>query len=269
MFIVRNLYEFHVLGILIFLVVCYLPSTLFANPLSVYDTIQEKKIIRVGVSFDYPPLNANQDGVEMKMVKQISNFLEVKVQLVPYPLTKLIDALKKKQLDMIVAGLSCNIERAKHIWFSKPYIETKTALLVSNKVLSKIQYNDRFEDLKEILFSNSLKNLLHYKILVKKDSIYMNRYPLKSQIYVTNQEGLYRLKTGDAVGILHDLLFLEHTIRQDVSWRKSFRLIINHDDVHKLCIGLPFGAIILKNQIDFWIDDALVSKKNLFPTSSF
>ena len=61
------------------------------------------------------------------------------------------------------------------------------------------------------------------------------------------------LKKRKVNGFVHDSLYLEYLYNTNGSYRSSYKLLKGGKVTEKLCIGLPFGDIILKNQVDLFI----------------
>lgn len=230
---------------------------------SLYKEILSKKLLRIGISIDYPPLNFNKGtkGVEIELAHKLSEFLGIKYTLVPLSVSEYIPAIVNNKVDIVIAGMSRNLERGKTIWFSQPYLVLSPAVLVNKRVLPQTQFGEEFEQA-PIKTLWDLKRLPRFTFAVKKGSTYENilqqYFPDSKAIIVSsNQEGLEFLQKGKVQGFIHDSLYLQYIYRNKSHYKGLFKLLSGGKHVEKLSIGLPFGSIILKNQINFFISEML------------
>jgi ABC-type amino acid transport substrate-binding protein len=224
-----------------------------------YKSITTNKILKVGISKHYPPLNfkSGSRGLEINMAKKLGKFLNVKVKFIPLPVSEYINALKTNKVDILISGLSRNLKRANFLWFSTPYITITPAVLVRKNILPQTKFGDEFEKAPIKTLWN-LRQSSRFKLAVKKGSSYIqilnDKFPSMKQIIVkTNKEGLNKLLKGRVDGFIHDSLFLDYMYRNNIKLRNKYKLLQGGNLVEKICIGLPFGDSILKNQIDLFI----------------
>ncbi len=233
------------------------------EPGQVYKSIMERKTVRIGISTHYPPLNfhSGKKGVEIEMARKLGEFLGVKIVKVPMTVSEFVPAIKNGKVDIVIAGFSRNIERARDIWFSRPYITLSPGVLVIKGVLPQTRFGDEFEE-SPIKTIWDLKRISRFRFAVKKGSTYEyllnDKLPDMPKIIVkTTKEGLEMLKSGKAHGFVHDSLFLQYLYRTSASYRGPYRLLTGGRLVEKICVGLPFGDTILKNQIDVFIEELM------------
>ena len=224
-----------------------------------YRSIIERGEIRIGISKHYPPLNfkAGKTGVEIEMAKELGKFLGVRTTTVHLSLSDYIPAIETGKVDIVMAGLSRNMERAKKIWFSEPYISMTPGVLANRRRLPQTRFGDKFEQ-NPIRTIWDLKNISGFKFAVKKRSAYEQllgrEFPDMQKVIVsTNEEGLNALKSGSAHGFVHDSLFLQYLYSHSSEYRGNYTLLQGGNRHENICVGLPFGDSVLKNQIDIFI----------------
>lgn len=226
-----------------------------------YEKIKARGEIRIGISMNYPPLNFNsgEKGVEMEMAKKLGNFLDCSVKFVPLPVSEYISALEEGKVDILMSGLSRNMVRAKKIWYSVPYLTLTPAVLVRKAVLPQTQFGEQFEQRPfETIFD--LRRLNSFTFALKKGSTYevllSEKFPDFPQVIVANdEEGLKKVEDGEAQGFVHDSLYLQYMYSKDAKLKRNYQLLSGGRIEEHLSIGLPFGAVILKNQIDIFIQE--------------
>jgi len=234
-----------------------------AGAADLYGTIMAKKEIRIGISKHYPPLNFNagKKGVEMEMAKKLGKFLGVKVKLIPLSVSQYMTALEKNRVDILLAGFSRNLKRAKSVWFSIPYVTITPGVLVRKGKLPRTRFGDEFEQapFKTIW---DLERINKFKFTVKKGSTYEylleNHFPHMPRVSVnTDEECMDLLQKGKVHGFVHDSLYLEYLYSTSAKIRGPYTLLKGGNRREMLCIGLPFGDLVLKNQIDIFISELI------------
>ncbi|HEX7557370.1 MAG TPA: transporter substrate-binding domain-containing protein, partial [Leptolinea sp.] len=92
----------------------------------VWDRIQKNNKIIVGTSWDYPPfssVNSNFQvvGFDIALIEEMSRRLKIPMEIQNYSFEGLPDALQINQIDLAVAAISENPERAQQMSFSPIY----------------------------------------------------------------------------------------------------------------------------------------------------
>jgi len=109
--------------------------------------IMERKKIIVGLSPEYPPFEFKNEaggiiGFDVDIAKKIAEKLKVDLEIREYKWEELIPALKRKEIDVIISGMTRTLERAIVVNFTEPYYQTGQSILLSAK-----RKNLDFEDL--------------------------------------------------------------------------------------------------------------------------
>lgn len=239
----------------------------------IYTSILKSGKIRIGVSRYYPPLHntiqkngkLHHYGAEIRMAKSLGKFLGVQVETIPLDMKDYVPSLQKRQVDVLIAGLSRNLKRGKEIWFSDPYYRITPGVLVDTRILPQTNFGDEFE---EDPFRTiwDLKRLPDFTYAVKRDSSYADlikeKFPGQKIKYVsTNEEGLQLLLSNKVHGFVHDSIFLKYQYEKTPEWKNRYLLLRGGPLVEEISVGLPIGDCILKAQIDFWISEILRQNK--------
>lgn len=129
------------------------------------DTLQrvvDFKVLKVGMSGNQPPMTmANREGglmgFDVDLAKALADAMKVKLEIVPMPFGKLMEALEKDEIDMIVSGLAITPERTEMVSFVGPYMMSGKSILTKDSVLAKMSGSKEFnrKDLKLLALSNS------------------------------------------------------------------------------------------------------------------
>jgi ABC-type amino acid transport substrate-binding protein len=230
------------------------------SPDRAYQAITSRKKITVGISSHYPPLNfKGQTGLDLELASALGKFLGVRVQYKILKITEYVSAIETGKVDIVIAGMSRNMTRAQRIWFSEPYLTVTPAMVVNKRLLPQAKVGDQFET-ESIKTIWDLKRLNYFTIAVKKGSSYIellkNQMPdMEQKIITTNDEGINLILKGKINGFIHDSLYLEYIYNKNTRLRSSCTLLRGGKQVEKICIGLPFGDMVLKNQVNTLITE--------------
>ena len=115
-----------------FAIITLLISLAGISQASTFEQVLKTGTIRIGVSLFEPWVIKNKDGeldgFEIQIAKQLAKDLGAKPEFKVVEWENLIDALKSKEIDIIIAGMAITPERALHINFSNPYASSGISL---------------------------------------------------------------------------------------------------------------------------------------------
>ena len=103
------------------------------------------KPLRIGISTEYPPIafkkkiGGNPVGVEVDFAKKLSGKFNRPVQFVELKFEQLIPALLKKEIDVIMSGMSITKGRKVRIAFAEPYLTNGLVTLMRDETIK--EYN--------------------------------------------------------------------------------------------------------------------------------
>jgi polar amino acid transport system substrate-binding protein len=108
------------------------------------DRIIESGEVRVGMTGTQPPLNVKNKngkliGYEVDLVEILAESMGVKATLVEMPFPKLLSALSKGEVDMVVSGMAITPERNTRVAFVGPYLLTGKSILTKSGTLAAAQ----------------------------------------------------------------------------------------------------------------------------------
>lgn len=119
-------------------------------------SIQEKGVIVVGTSADYPPYEFHKEidgkdtivGFDIALAQKVADDLGVELEIVDMSFDGLLPALIGKKIDFIAAGMNPTDERKKSVDFSKIYYDTSQTMLVLEENKDLLNTIDSFDGLK-------------------------------------------------------------------------------------------------------------------------
>src|SRR5437868_1703335 len=96
------------------------------------DTQQE---LIVGTNADFPPFSFIKDGTivgfDIDIAHEVAHRLNKKLTLIDLPFIALIPELQMGAIHIIAAGMTATEERAKQVYFTRPYIQGVPLLVIS------------------------------------------------------------------------------------------------------------------------------------------
>ncbi|MES0491029.1 MAG: transporter substrate-binding domain-containing protein [Leptospirales bacterium] len=249
---------------------------------SLFNKVLSKKILRIGISENYPPLSFKTDknkfdGIEIEMAKSFTTFLEgilsggetknsnkttlnkpiISLEWVLVKPDNYVAKVKNHEVDLLLGGVSRNMSRSQQMWFSEPYYTFTPAVLFDRHKLPQAKYGEFFEE-RTYRTLWDLKNLKNIKLAVKTGSVYeeliQTRLPNAVIVKVdTNDIGLNKLKARQVDGFVHDSIFFDSKMREEPNFHGNFILLKGGNRKEVLCIGLPMGDTVWLQTVNAWL----------------
>ncbi len=119
-----------------------------ASAQSTIETIQKRKVMRVGFSSFVPWAMQNKKGeyigFEIDVAKRLAKDLGVRYEPVPTAWSGIIPALLTNKIDVIIGGMGVTEERAKQVGFTIPYDQDELVILASTKAAGNLKSIEDF-----------------------------------------------------------------------------------------------------------------------------
>jgi ABC-type amino acid transport substrate-binding protein len=106
------------------------------------ERIVERKEVRVGMSGNQPPFTFKSrsgriEGFEVALAESMANAMGVKLKLVSKPFARLLPALERGEVDLVMSGVTMTAERSMKFAFVGPYyVSGKSVLTRSDDLAS-------------------------------------------------------------------------------------------------------------------------------------
>jgi polar amino acid transport system substrate-binding protein len=110
----------------------------------VLDRIAKTNTLRVGMTGTQPPFNVtNRDGeligMEVDLANLLASAMGVELEIVEMPFDKLLPALEKGNVDLVMSQVTATLERNRRVAFVGPYYVSGKSLLTKSSTLAAIQ----------------------------------------------------------------------------------------------------------------------------------
>lgn len=151
----------------------------------VYQKIQERGTLIVGLSADYAPyeFHATVDGkdkivgFDISIAQKIADDLGVKLKIEEMGFDGLLGAMSTGKIDMIISGMSPTPERLKEVNFSDPYSDVKQRVVVRKADVDKFTSVKDFDGLKVAAQKQSTQEELAQNELVGSKVVSLQKVP--------------------------------------------------------------------------------------------
>ncbi|VXC93785.1 Extracellular solute-binding protein [Burkholderia sp. 8Y] len=179
-----------------------------AQASSTLQAVLQRGTLRVGDCLTFAPFgfydkNGQADGYDVDLAKELAKQMGVKLEVVNTTSANRIPNLQTSKVDVVFCNFTRNLERAKVIEFTAPYVVASEALLV--KKSSGIQ---------------SVKDMANRTIATVKgstngDEVRSLNMPIKIQEYDSSQAAILAVKQGQADAMIEDNNFLAYQAKLD------------------------------------------------------
>ena len=131
--------------IFIFLIL-FLPLMVFPQEGKILKQILKKGELRIGTTGVQPPFSMKSKegklmGYDIELAKLLTNALKLKATFVEKPFSELLPALEKKEVDIVMSGMTITPERNLKFVFVGPYMISGKSILAKSKRMANLNEN--------------------------------------------------------------------------------------------------------------------------------
>lgn len=181
-----------------------------AAPQSALQTVLQRGTLRVGDCLSFAPFgfydkDGNPDGYDVDLAKALAKEMGVKLEMVNTTSANRIPNLQTNKVDVVFCNFTRNLERAKEIGFTHPYVVASEAMLVRKN--SGIQSAHDMAG----------KTIATVKGSTNGDEVRNLGIDVKIQEYDSSQAAILAVKQGQADAMIEDNNFLAYQAKLDPS----------------------------------------------------
>ncbi len=227
--------------------------------------ILEKGELKVAGDSSYEPFyipNSKEGypGFDYELGKAYADFLGVKYKFISYPeFNEFAEAIKNKEADIALSGISSNLERSKKLKFSEAYLVATPAALIRKSALppppeGNIITTQSFRsildlsDLSGVTFAvRSFSNRHEY--LLKK---FKNN---RIFTYVDTPSAWEAVKNGTANCLVADSFYIKGILLKDKSIASNFRPLLEPVQREDISAAFPQGDILFIRNFEFFLQE--------------
>ncbi|MFM0379808.1 transporter substrate-binding domain-containing protein [Paraburkholderia strydomiana] len=179
-----------------------------AAPASTLQAVLQRGTLRVGDCLTFAPFgfydkDGNADGYDVDLAKELAKQMGVKLEVVNTTSANRIPNLQTAKVDVVFCNFTRNLERAKVVEFTSPYVVASEAMLVkkSSGIQSAKDMNGR--------------TIATVKGSTNGDEVRSMGIPVKIQEYDSSQAAILAVKQGQADAMIEDNNFLAYQAKLD------------------------------------------------------
>lgn len=208
-----------------------------AAPQSALQTVLQRGTLRVGDCLSFAPFgfydkDGNPDGYDVDLAKALAKEMGVKLEIVNTTSANRIPNLQTNKVDVVFCNFTRNLERAKEIGFTNPYVVASEAMLVRKS--SSIQSAHDMAG----------KTIATVKGSTNGDEVRNLGIDVKIQEYDSSQAAILAVKQGQADAMIEDNNFLAYQAKLDPS------LTVTNEAL----VPLEYNAFGVKQGDQVWIN---------------
>jgi polar amino acid transport system substrate-binding protein len=242
-------------GLMVFLISLLLCAPEIARPVTPFEVfeastlnqvVKRNKLI-VGTEMKFFPFEYSDEkgqplGFDVEIAQLAAKELGVEIEFKDMEFSGLIPALQGGKIDMIIAGMTRTLTRAKTVSFTQPYFETGLCVLLSNR---------KAPDIKEVKELNAPGRIIAVKLGTTGDLVTAKMFP-SAQINRFKEETacVREVVTGRADAFLYDQLSIGKHQKENPTTTHAILTPFTYE---------PYAIAIRKGDPDFlnWLNQFL------------
>ncbi len=215
-----------------------------------FETIKAKGTIVMGLDAAFPPMGFREKGgseivgFDIDLAREAARRLGLTVTPKAVPWNRIIPALNGGDVDVIWSGLSMVPERRQQMIFSKPYLESRQALVVGkgSKVRGKADLAGKKVGHQ---FGSSSERAL------RADPATVNTLK-EISAYPNNQRALADLAAGRIDAVVMDEVAVRYIISHE---QRAFVILTDNFGPEQYGVGFRKGDIAFRDAVDKVLDE--------------
>ncbi|MEA3096598.1 transporter substrate-binding domain-containing protein [Caballeronia mineralivorans] len=175
---------------------------------STLKTVLQRGTLRVGDCLSFAPFgfynkDGAPDGYDVDLAKELAKQMGVKLEVVNTTSANRIPNLQTSKVDVVFCNFTRNLERAKEIGFTNPYVVASEALLVKK--------SSGIKSIKDM----SNRTIATVKGSTNGDEVRALNMQVKIQEFDSSQAAILAVKQGQADAMIEDNNFLAYQASLD------------------------------------------------------
>lgn len=208
-----------------------------AAPQSTLQTVLQRGTLRVGDCLSFAPFgfydkDGKPDGYDVDLAKALAKEMGVKLEMVNTTSANRIPNLQTNKVDVVFCNFTRNLERAKEIGFTHPYVVASEAMLVRKESGIKSAHD------------MAGKTIATVKGSTNGDEVRSMGIEVKIQEYDSSQAAILAVKQGQADAMIEDNNFLAYQAKLDPS------LTVTNEAL----VPLEYNAFGVKQGDQVWLN---------------
>jgi len=214
-------------------------------PTSTLQRIIDSGVLKAGVALNGPPIGGRDDkgnpyGYDVDFAQKMADILGVKLEITDVDGETRIPALTSGRVDIVFANITGNLERAKSINFSIPYLRAGIKMMVRKDSPYKVVGDLDKAGVKVAVARGTTGEELALAYAPKAELVYVANF--------TDQTLL--LKQGKVDATFEDSTLIDFTAGQSKGELVAQAKLYTSDPI---CIGMPKGDLEFVRWVDMFV----------------
>ncbi len=223
-----------------------------ASSSSALQAVLQRGTLRVGDCLTFAPFgfynkDGQPDGYDVDLAKELAKEMGVKLEVVNTTSANRIPNLQTGKVDVVFCNFTRNLERAKEISFTSPYVVASEALLVRK--------NSGIQSVKDM----ANRTIATVKGSTNGDEVRALNMPIKIQEYDSSQAAILAVKQGQADAMIEDNNFLAYQASLDSSLAVTNEALV---PLEYNAFGVKAGDQTWLNYLNLFLFNINASKQN-------
>lgn len=219
---------------------------------SILKAVIQRGTLRVGDCLSFAPFgffnkDGAPDGYDVDLAKELAKEMGVKLEVVNTTSANRIPNLQTDKVDVVFCNFTRNLERAKEIAFTTPYVVASEALLVKK--------SSGVKSIKDM----SGKTIATVKGSTNGDEVRALNMQVKIQEFDSSQAAILAVKQGQADAMIEDNNFLAYqaSLDQDLTVTDEALVPLEYN-----AFGVKAGDQVWLNYLNLFLFQVNASKMN-------
>jgi len=205
--------------------------------------------LRIGMTANQPPLNMlsldnEVIGLEVDLIRALANAMGLEARFVTMPFAKLLPALEKGDVDLVISGMTITPERNARVAFAGPYFISGKSVLTKSETIAAVDNTTELDDPARTYaaLKGSTSQTFVEEVFPKAKLILTDDYDEAVQLVIDDKA---------------DALVADYQICAISVWRypeEHLSTLATPFTVEPLGIALPADAPLLTNLVDNYLD---------------
>ncbi|MDR5801852.1 ABC transporter substrate-binding protein [Caballeronia sp. LZ001] len=219
---------------------------------STLKTVLQRGTLRVGDCLSFAPFgfynkDGQPDGYDVDLAKELAKQMGVKLEVVNTTSANRIPNLQTSKVDVVFCNFTRNLERAKEIAFTNPYVVASEALLVKK--------SSGIKSIKDM----SNRTIATVKGSTNGDEVRSLNMQVKIQEFDSSQAAILAVKQGQADAMIEDNNFLAYQASLDQELTVTDEALV---PLEYNAFGVKAGDQVWLNYLNLFLFQINASKQN-------
>ncbi|KMZ11768.1 Lysine-arginine-ornithine-binding periplasmic protein precursor [Candidatus Burkholderia humilis] len=220
---------------------------------SILKQVLQRGMLRVGDCLSFAPFgfynkDGQPDGYDVDLAKELAKQMGVKLEMVNTTSANRIPNLQTSKIDVVFCNFTRNLERAKEIAFTNPYVVASEALLVKKS-----------SGIKSIKDMNG-RTIATVKGSTNGDEVRSLNMQVKIQEFDSSQAAILAVKQGQADAMIEDNNFLAYQVSLDQELTVTDEALV---PLEYNAFGVKTGDQVWLNYLNLFLFQINASKQNV------